>query len=138
MAALDQSKAFLGVGWRFAPCVTPDGRVALAVYEEDIREAILIILGTGLGERVMRPDFGAGLNDFVFEPLSSTTLHLVRTRVQEALVKWEPRIDVLDVEVSADTTEHNKLLISVTYRVRATNTQFNLVYPFYLEEGSAG
>lgn len=138
MAALDQAKAFLGVGWRFTPCVTPDGRVALAVYEEDIREAILIILGTDLGERVMRPDFGAGLNDFVFEPLSSTTLHLVRTRVQEALVKWEPRIDVLDVEVSADTTEHNKLLISVTYRVRATNTQFNLVYPFYLEEGSAG
>jgi phage baseplate assembly protein W len=118
--------------------VTPDGRIALAQFEEDIREAIRIILGTDRGERVMRPDFGAGLNEFVFEPLNSTTIHLVKTRVQEALVKWEPRIDVLDVSVSADALEHNKLLIAVTYRVRATNTQFNLVYPFYLEEGSAG
>jgi phage baseplate assembly protein W len=138
MSAADQAKAFLGVGWKFVPCVTKDGRIALVRYENDIREAILIILGTDLGERVMRPDFGAGLNDFVFEPLNSTTLHLVQTRVQEALVTWEPRIDVLDVSVSADTSEHNKLLISVTYRVRATNTQFNLVYPFYLEEGTAG
>jgi hypothetical protein len=138
MSAADQAKAFLGVGWGFAPCVTADGRIQLARYEQDIREAILIILGTDLGERVMRPTFGAGLNDFVFEPLNATTMHLAQTRVQEALVTWEPRIDVLNVTVTADPSEHNKLLISVTYRVRATNTQFNLVYPFYLEEGSAG
>jgi phage baseplate assembly protein W len=131
-------KAFLGTGWRFAPCVGADGRIALARYEEDIREAILIILGTDLGERVMRPEFGAGLNEFVFEGVNATTMHLVQTRVQEALVEWEPRIDVLDVSVSGDPSEHNKLLIVLTYRVRVTNTQFNLVYPFYLEEGSAG
>ena len=138
MIAANQAKAFLGVGWAFAPCVTADGRIALARYEEDIREAILIILGTDLGERAMRPDFGAGLNQFVFEPVDSTTMHLVQTRVQEALVAWEPRIDVISVDVTADTEEANKLLIAMTYKVRATNTQFNIVYPFYLEEGSAG
>jgi phage baseplate assembly protein W len=137
MSAADP-KAFLGVGWQFSPCVAPDGRIALARYEEDIRQAILIILGTDLGERVMRPDFGAGLNDFVFEGVNATTMHLLQTRVQEALVQWEPRIDVVDVSVTGDPNEHNKLLIALTYRVRATNTQFNLVYPFYLEEGSAG
>jgi uncharacterized protein len=138
MLAADQAKAFLGVGWKFAPCVAADGKIALARYEEDIREAILIILGTNRGERIMRPDFGAGLAEFVFEPLNSTTMHLVQTRVQEALVAWEPRIDVLDISVSADPEEYNKLLIATTYQVRATNTQFNMVYPFYLEEGSAG
>ena len=138
MISDDQAKAFLGVGWQFPPCLAADGRIALARYEEDVREAILIILGTNLGERVMRPDFGAGLNQFVFEPLNSTTLNLVQTRVQEALVAWEPRIDVLDVSVAAGGDVVNQLLINLTYRVRATNTQFNIVSPFYLEEGSAG
>jgi uncharacterized protein len=138
MITVDQAKAFLGVGWQFAPCVTADGRIALARYEEDVREAILIILGTDLGERLMRPDFGAGLNRFVFEPLNATTMHLVQTRVQAALVQWEPRIDVLSVVVTAGGDAANELLINVNYRIRATNTQFNIVYPFYLQEGSAG
>lgn len=138
MGAPDSTKAFLGVGWAFPPCVTPDGKIALAEFEEDIRQAIRIILGTNPGERVMRPDFGAGLNQFVFEPVNATTLNLVKTRVQESLIAWEPRIDLLSVDVTSDTIEHNKLLIDVSYRVRATNSQFNLVYPFYLQEGSAG
>jgi phage baseplate assembly protein W len=138
MLTSDQAKAFLGVGWQFQPCVAPDGKIALAQYEEDVREAILIILGTNLGERVMRPTFGAGLNQFVFEPLNATTINLVQTRVQEALIAWEPRINVIDVTASAGGDEANQLLISLTYQIRATNTQFNLVYPFYLQEGSAG
>lgn len=138
MITADQAKAFLGVGWQFPPCVAADGQIALAKYEVDVQEAILIILETNLGERVMRPDFGAGLNQFVFEPLNATTINLVQTRVQEALVAWEPRIDVLDVTVTAAGDVVNQLLINMTYQVRATNTQFNIVYPFYLEEGSAG
>ena len=137
MSAPDPSKAFLGVGWAFPPCVEKDGHVALAEYEEDIREAIRIILGTDPRERVMRPDFGAGLSDFVFEPLDATTMNLVKTRVGEALTAWEPRINVVAIDVSPDPTEYNKLLIAMTYQVRATNTQFNLVYPFFLQEGSA-
>ena len=105
-------------------------------FEEDIRQAIHIILGTNPGERVMRPDFGAGLNAFVFEPLNETTQQSVKTRVEEALVDWEPRIDVEEVRVAIDSAERNKLLITVSYRVRASNALHNLVYPFYLQEGT--
>jgi phage baseplate assembly protein W len=134
---LDPANAFLGVGWAFPPAVAADGKLAEAVHEEDIRQAIRIILGTNPGERVMRPDFGAGLNTFVFEPVNTTTMALVQSRVQEALVAWEPRIDVEAVNVTTDAVERNRLLIDMTYRVRATNTLSNLVYPFYLEEGTA-
>ena len=132
----DPTTAFLGVGWAFPPRVEADGTIAEAVYEEDIRQAIRIIIFTNRAERVMRPDFGAGLNEFIFESINTTTMALIETRVREALITWEPRIDVLDVTVTSDTSERNKLLIDLTYRVRATNTQHNLVYPFYLEEGT--
>jgi hypothetical protein len=132
----NQEQAFLGVGWAFPPCVQADGRVATVAFEEDIRQAIHIILGTNPGERVMRPDFGAGLNAFVFEPLNETTQQSVKTRVEEALVDWEPRIDVEEVRVVIDSAERNKLLITVSYRVRASNALHNLVYPFYLQEGT--
>jgi hypothetical protein len=131
----DPKRAFLGVGWRF-PIGVDAGRSATAFYEEDIREAINIIIGTNPGERVMRPDFGAGLQDFLFEPVNTTTMATLQLRVQNSLIDWEPRIDVISVSVTADTTERNRLLIQVAYKVRATNTLQNLVYPFYLEEGS--
>ena len=136
MKPLDEKKAFLGVGWAFPVCLDPDGVISTAAYEEDIHQAIRIILGTNHGERVMRPEFGAGLNAFVFEPVNPTTLQLVKKRVEEALIDWEPRIDVLNVRVTTDSSERNKLLIDVEYRVRATNTLSNLVYPFYLQEGA--
>ncbi|HMG36492.1 MAG TPA: GPW/gp25 family protein [Blastocatellia bacterium] len=136
MKTVDDKKAFLGVGWAFPTCLGKDGVISIVAFEEDIRQAIRIILGTNRDERVMRPDFGAGLNAFVFEPVSPTTMQLVKKRVQEALIDWEPRIDVLDVKVTGDSSEHNKLLIDVEYRVRATNTRTNLVYPFYLDEGA--
>jgi phage baseplate assembly protein W len=133
----DPARAFLGVGWAFPPRLEPDGRVAEAVHEEDVRQAVAIILGTAPGERVMRPDFGAGLDRFVFEPIDTATLARVQTRVREALVTWEPRIDVQDVQVTTRADQPSTLLVELTYRVRATNTLENLVYPFYLEEGSA-
>lgn len=133
MAALE-SKAFLGVGWCFPVRPAQSKEVALSAFEEDIRQSIAIILGTAPGERVMRPDFGAGLNKLVFEPISTTTIELVRLRVEEALITWEARIDNIDVEVTADPPQ-GRLLIDVRYRVRATNTFYNLVYPFYLLEG---
>jgi uncharacterized protein len=133
----DPAKAFLGCGWYFPPKVDVDGSIADAVYEEDIDQAIWIILGTNPEERVMRPDFGAGLNRFLFEPINSTTIEKLRTRVEESLVAWEPRIDVKKVSVKPDKVENNRLLIDVQYRVRATNTVRNLVYPFYLREGTS-
>ncbi len=129
------NQAFLGRGWAFPPGPDATGSIALVEGPEDIRQAILIILETTPGERPMRPDFGVGLRSLVFEPLSSATLGLVQLRVQQALVKWEPRINVHQVNVRADRPEQGRLLIDVRYEVRATNTFYNLVYPFYLLEG---
>jgi Bacteriophage baseplate protein W len=134
MAATNSAKAFLGVGWSFPLCTASDGSTVMAMYEQDVDQAVRIILGTDWGERVMRPDFGAGLNSFVFGPINQTTLRMVQSRVQESLIKWEPRIDVEQVQVSS---QPGKLLIAITYRIRVTNTVHNLVYPFYLEEGAA-
>jgi phage baseplate assembly protein W len=133
----DAARAFLGVGWAFPPRLEPGGRIAEAVYEQDVREAIGIILGTNPGERVMRPDFGAGLNTFVFEPVNPTTVARVEGRVRNSLITWEPRIDVVSAQVRPQGNPPVILLIELSYRIRATNTRHNLVYPFYLQEGPA-
>jgi uncharacterized protein len=140
----NSEKAFLGVGWAFPLRIDADGKIAMAELEEDVRQAIRIILGTNPGERSMRPDFGAGLSAFAFEPVNAATLAWVKTRVEEALIDAESRIDVEDVRVTSGPAEgrgnsnssgggNSALLIEVRYRVRATNSQHNLVYPFYLE-----
>jgi len=126
-------KAFLGRGVAFPVTLSP-GDVALAEYEADVRQAIHIILGTEPGERVMRPDFGTGLRALVFEPINTTTIALAKHRVEQALTLWEPRIDQVSVTVSADPP-NGLLQITVTYRVRRTNTFYNLVYPFFMNEG---
>lgn len=132
------AKAFLGRGWAYPVQANAAGQdVLLAEHEEDIRQAVRIILETNRGERVMRPDFGAGLNDFVFEPINTTTLSLIRHRVEEALIVWEPRIRVQEVEVKRLPDAVAGIEISIEYQVRATNTFYNLVYPFYLQEGGA-
>lgn len=130
----EDDKAFLGQGFAFPPALQADGTIALAAYEEDVRQAILVILDTEPGERVMRPDFGAGLRALTFEPISARTLALARHRVEQALVLWEPRID--DVAVSATSERAAGIVrLDIRYRVRRTNTFYNLVYPFYLQEG---
>jgi phage baseplate assembly protein W len=134
MVDLQEDKAFLGVGWAFPIQIDVDGEIALASSEEDIRQSILIIAGTALDERVMRPDFGAGLQSLVFEPASQATIALVKHHVETALIEWEPRIDLDDIQVTVPNPR-NQLLIEVFYRVRATNTFYNLVFPFYLLEG---
>ena len=83
----------------------------------------------------MRQDFGCGIYDFVFAPINTATIGMIEASVREALTLWEPRIEVINVNVSADKAEEGKLLISIDYRVRNTNNEFNLVYPFYLKEG---
>lgn len=150
------AKEFLGIGWKFPVTVDIEGKISMSEYETDIKEAILIILGTRKGERIMHPDFGCGIHDFVFSPLNKTTISLVENAVREALTLWEPRIELIKVEVvSGDSKEktgnvmrkaseepstveasiEENLLVKVTYCVRNTNNRFNLVYPFYLKEG---
>jgi phage baseplate assembly protein W len=136
MALSVSSKSFLGVGWNF-PVAASGAQAEMAQYEEDVRQAILIILLTNNGERMMRPTFGAGLNSFLFEPINPTTMAALQTRVHDALIDWEPRIDVIAVSVTASPNLLGTVLIDITYRVRATNSIGNLVYPFYLGEGSS-
>lgn len=128
-------KTFLGRGWSFPVTWAVSDGVAMTAYEEDIRQAIRIILETRRGERVMRPDFGSGLHELVFEPLNTTTAELARHRVEQALVLWEPRIDVDEVIVTPERGAIARLSINIRYRVRSTNTFYNLVYPFYFQEG---
>jgi Bacteriophage baseplate protein W len=128
------SRDFLGKGWKFPVKVDGSGRIVLSEFEEDIREAVRIILLTAKGERVMRPEFGTGLHNFVFETMSVTNIGTIQAAIQNALIEWEPRIELLSVSVEADQGEVGKLLINIDYEVRATNTQFNLVFPFYLSQ----
>lgn len=129
-------KAFLGKGWQFPVGLDQAGALQVAQYEESVRQGIWIILGTSQGERVMRPDFGCGIYDLVFEINSASTAGKVAQAVRDALLIFEPRIDVRDVRVDAQN-DGVTLLISIEYQVRATNNVFNLVYPFYLERSAS-
>jgi phage baseplate assembly protein W len=124
---------FLGKGWSFP--VAKDERAprfAVAEYEASVEQGIRIVLRTALGERVMRPDFGCAIHDLVFAPNSAATLGMAEHHVRDALLRWEPRIEVLDVTAVGSDDHDEVLLIGVHYRVRMTDSRYNLVYPFYL------
>jgi phage baseplate assembly protein W len=129
------AEEFLGIGWTFPIQPNNEGRISMSEYEKDIKEAIWIILSTVKGERVMRPEFGCGIHEFVFSVMNMATQTLISNSVKEALTIFEPRIQVTKVEVSSEAIAEGKLMINVEYRVRTTNNRFNLVYPFYLSEG---
>jgi Bacteriophage baseplate protein W len=137
MAAIDEGKRFLGRGWAYPVVFDPfTGTVAAAEYEEDIKQSIQIIIGTGRGERVMRPDFGCGIHDLVFTAIDTTALTRVEETVRDALTKYEARIELLKVCADPAEAVNGKLLVIIDYRVRATNQTGNLVYPFYFREGA--
>ena len=131
----DQSSEFLGAGIAFPLHVNEDGLIAMNALEHHVRQSILLILQTAKGERVMRPDFGARLSDLTFEPVTQATITLAEHYVKEALTRFEPRIVVLNVGITVNSQEPDHLLIGLQYRVRSTDTTFNLVYPFYIERG---
>jgi phage baseplate assembly protein W len=128
------TRAFLGVGWRFPLQVTANGKIARSQYEQRVEESIYLILSTAKGERVMLPDFGCGIHDLVFGINDPRTRSAVVQQVRQALVKYERRIDVLDISADSTDDQPNLLLIRINYRVRANNAIGNLVYPFYISE----
>jgi hypothetical protein len=127
---------FLGIGWQFPVGVATGTervtRVAVSAYERSIEEAIRIVLGTSPGERLMRPGFGCGLNRLAFALNNTSTAGLAIFHVREALEKWEPRIELLAVDAGPDREAADTMLIRIDYRIVATHTAHNLVYPFYL------
>ena len=129
------AKEFLGIGWKFLIKLDSSGKFKLSKYEEDIEESIRIILGTIPGERVMRPEFGCGIYEYVFSTINISNLALIEEEVKKALTLYEPRIEIIKIKASADTNREGLVLIDIEYRVISTNTRQNLVYPFYLTEG---
>ncbi|WP_445633106.1 IraD/Gp25-like domain-containing protein [Nostoc sp. DSM 114161] len=130
---METNNSFLGTGWSFPPTFNQDtGTVEMVSDEEDIFQSLEIILSTRPAERIMQPDFGCELSQFVFEEISQGLITGIKGTISDALLYHEPRIDV--EEINIDESEPGLLLINVIYRVRVTNSRFNLVYPFYINE----
>jgi uncharacterized protein len=122
---------FLGTGWAFPPKTNGRGGIALVSGNDDIEQAIWIILSTPIGQRVMRPTFGSQLHKLVFSSANPDTFGLAELYVTEALGFWEPRIEVLDVTAQTDQEQPTRLNIVVRYRIKSTHDERSLVYPFY-------
>lgn len=122
----------VGRGWTFPPGIDAQGGLALTSDYAELDQAIMIILTTSPGQRVMRPTFGCRLHELIFSPNDSQTAAKARKYVEEALKRWEPRIQLMNVETMPDSEEGNKLLIRIEYHVKATHDERSLVYPFYL------
>ncbi|AEY65529.1 GPW/gp25 family protein [Clostridium sp. BNL1100] len=122
---------FLGKGLKY-PVSAKKSKLRTSVGEESIKESIMLILGTSRGERVMRPDFGCRLNDMLFSSNELGTATLIQTYVEEALLNWEPRIEVQSVTATMNQTEPT-IEINIEYIIKSSNCKANLVYPFYLE-----
>lgn len=122
---------FVGAGWAFPLSVDQTGGFELVTDEREVEQAIRLILGTAYGERPMRPDFGCKIHDFVFAEASATTAGLIAAEVRASLVRWEPRVDIDDVQVSVDASDHSLMYIDIQYHIRDRNDPRNLVFPFY-------
>jgi len=125
---------FIGTGWSFPPAFDrSSGGVEMRTGVTDIEESLRIIFTTHLGERVMQPQFGAALDQHLFDPMNSSRLSYLEDQIKRAILYHEPRIDAESVAVKPDEAE-GRLMIGIAYKVRGANSRFNFVYPYYLEE----
>ena len=125
-------RELIGRGWAFPPSMDARGAVALTNEENELIQSIYIILSTGPGERVMRPDFGCRINEYIFAPANLATAAAVEQVVRSALERWEPRIILTDVTVTPSPETYGMLMIDLRFIVKATREETSLVYPFYL------
>lgn len=137
MTAMEADKSFLGRGWAFPPRFdVKSGSARMVEAADDIEESLRILLSTSPGERVMRPQYGCDLRPHVFKGISETTFTAIRDAIGRAVLHFEPRITLDDVDMNADEAHEGVLLIKLIYTVRTTNTRSNLVYPFYFLEAT--
>lgn len=129
---MTNAREFVGRGWAFPLRADPSGDIALVSQEREIEESIRLILGTALGERPMRPEFGCAIHDYVYAGADAATAAQIGFEVRTSLKRWEPRIDVRDVDVTIDEVDRSLLYIDIRYAVRSTNDPRNLVFPFYV------
>ncbi len=133
------NKEFLGTGWSFPPTFEKTKgtrRVAMTSNREDIERSLEILLGTRKGERVMRPDYGCNLDEMVFESFNLSLKTYLADMVETAILYYEPRIEPLEITVDDSLIHEGQVLIEIDYMIRSTNSRYNMVYPFYLEEGA--
>ncbi len=124
--------SFVGTGWSWPVTADSTGGIALTSGPAELEQAMYLVLATAPGERPMRPEFGCRLQEFVFAPADAGTAGLIAAEVRSSLVRWEPRVVVEDVVVTADAAEPSTLWIDVRYTVRSSNDRRNLVFPFYV------
>ena len=133
----NQQTSFLGTGWSFPPeFIRETGQVLMTSDEDDIRDSLAILLGTAMGERFLNPEYGLDMHEMLFEPLSTTMKTFLQDRVKTAILIFEPRINLLSLELDTTARYEGKIGIVVDYEVRATNSRYNLVYPFYVSDGN--
>lgn len=125
------SEEFIGAGWAFPVRTDATGAIAVVTHEREVEESIRLILGTAYGERPMRPDYGCAIHDYVFATIDSDTAGRIAGEVRASLVRWEPRIEVHDVDVTVDPDEQTLVYIDIKYSIGNTNDPRNLVFPFY-------
>jgi Bacteriophage baseplate protein W len=132
---MSETDLLIGKGWKFPIKVNAKGGLSYSAGAERIQDAIWIVLGTSQKERLLRMTFGGSAYEYVFEPNSNVMRTQLATAVREALVRWEPRIELVNVSV-IQGTQPSEVRVSIDYRIRSTNELFNLVYPLYTEEGA--
>ena len=132
------SHSFLGTGWSFPPTFQRStAQVEMVSDQADIEQCLQLLLSTSPGERLLHPDFGCNLTQFLFEEVTQTLLTQIKEAIGDAILFYEPRIEVEDIDITENDTHLGLLLISIDYIIVATNSRFNLVYPFYLQEATA-
>lgn len=132
---MESNKGFLGRGWSFPPHFSKSLKgVKMVSDEEDIAESLRIIFSTNIGERFTHPDFGTDFSYFQFKSIDLSNLTLMKEWIEDAIVLFEPRVDLISVDIDTDYTE-GRLLINILYEIKATNSRYNLVFPFYINEG---
>lgn len=134
---METDKSFLGRGWGFPPEFDGgSGGIRMVAGEEDIAESLRILMDTSPGERVMQPAYGCGLRALVFENITESALAVVKDMIRRAILFFEPRISLENIETDASQAADGVLVLTLVYTIRTTNTRSNMVYPFYFLEGT--
>ena len=134
---MEADKSFLGKGWGFPPEFDPRmGAARMVAAEEDVTESLRILMDTSPGERVMQPAYGCGLKALVFENITEDALTVVKDTIRRAVLFFEPRITLEDIEADASRADEGILILKLVYTIRTTNSRSNMVYPFYFLEGT--
>ena len=133
---MDKDSSFLGTGWSFPPEFSKRGTVHMVSADQDIKQSLLIILSTDLGERVMQPSFGCGLKSQIYENINESSITVLKDLIQRAILFYEPRVKLESIDTDISGAYEGRLDFMIVYNIIATNTRHNIVYPFYLLEGT--